>query len=293
MNCKWWPTAIGITWLALPALALRYWLVWDRLPARMATHFDAAGRPNGWMSRETSLIFTLGLMAFLLALFTAVLTRLRKPDAGAWSLLGMFYLIVGAVAWVSESVLNFNLYGQPVEVAPVMVAIFLGVFGVLAVFLASKRGVSLSGAAVIVEEVHAAPAWALVFVVPLFLELVAMVAIPNTGLRIGMSLAVLLFALIAAGAWSGFHYVFTSAGLEIRTLGFRLRSIPAGQIRAYAVERWNPLRGYGIRGLGEQRAYVWGNQGVRIKTADGEVFLGHREPQRIIRDLDVIKQFAG
>jgi hypothetical protein len=37
---------------------------------------------------------------------------------------------------------------------------------------------------------------------------------------------------------------------------------------------------------------VWGNKGVRIMLSDGEVFLGHREPERIIHDLDFIRQSA-
>ncbi len=292
MNRRRWNLAIGLAWLALPAVALRYWLVWDRLPASLATHFNAAGRANGWMSRETSLIFTLGLMVLLLALFAAVLTRVRKPEADAWALLGMFYVIVGTVVWTNESLIAYNLYRQPVAVGPVLIVIFLSVFAVLAVFLVSKRGSSFTGAPVIAEEVHAVPAWAVVFLVPLFIELAALVAIPNLGVRIGMGLAVLLFLLIAAGAWSGFHYLFSNSGVEIRTLGFRLHSIPVGQIKEYAVSRWNPLGGYGIRGVSGCRAYVWGNKGVRIKTADGEIFLGHREPERIVRDLDAIKQFA-
>jgi hypothetical protein len=80
--------------------------------------------------------------------------------------------------------------------------------------------------------------------------------------------------------------------VEIRTLGFRLRSIPRADIKGYSVESWNPLRGYGIRGIGNRRAYVWCNQGVRIQTTNGEVFLGHSEPERIVRDLDTMKQFA-
>jgi hypothetical protein len=79
--------------------------------------------------------------------------------------------------------------------------------------------------------------------------------------------------------------------VEIRTLGFRLRSIPRAEIKQYAPESWNPLRGYGIRGIGNRRAYVWGNKGVRIETTEGEVFLGHEQPDRIVRDLDAMKQF--
>jgi hypothetical protein len=67
-----------------------------------------------------------------------------------------------------------------------------------------------------------------------------------------------------------------------------LRSIPRHEIKQYEVESWNPLRGYGIRGIGNRRAYVWCNKGVRIRTTEGEVFLGHTEPERIVHDLDSI-----
>jgi hypothetical protein len=67
-----------------------------------------------------------------------------------------------------------------------------------------------------------------------------------------------------------------------------LRSIPKEQIRHYQPSSWNWTGGYGIRGLGQDRAYVWGNSGVRIATAGGSVFLGHAQPQRLIHDLDVL-----
>ena len=54
------------------------------------------------------------------------------------------------------------------------------------------------------------------------------------------------------------------------------------------MDRWKVIGGYGIRGLGNRRAYVWGTHGVRIKTTQGEVFLGHSEPEKIIRDLDLV-----
>ena len=114
--------------------------------------------------------------------------------------------------------------------------------------------------------------------------------IPLGGLRWVMALPALLLLGAAALAWSGFHYRFTDHGVEISTLGFRLRSIPLENIKAYAVAPWNPMGGYGIRGIGERRAYVWGNTGVRIMLSDGEVFLGHREPEKIMQDLNLIRQ---
>jgi hypothetical protein len=70
-------------------------------------------------------------------------------------------------------------------------------------------------------------------------------------------------------AWSGFQYRFLTHGVEIRMLGFRLRSIPKGSIVGYSIEPWSFARGYGIRGIGSTRAYVWCNQVVHIRTSNG------------------------
>jgi hypothetical protein len=152
---------------------------------------------------------------------------------------------------------------------------------------------SFSPGTVLAEEVHAGRVWAAVLIVPVVAELAVLAGIPNAAARVVMSLGAILMLGAAALAWSGFHYLFTNAGVEIRTLGFRLRSIPTEQIKEYAVARWTPIGGYGIRGIGDKRAYVWGNKGVRIKTTDGEIFLGHSEPERIVHDLDLIKQVVG
>jgi Domain of unknown function (DUF1648) len=293
MNDRLYRSMVWILWLALPLTALQYWLVWNQLPARLATHFDVAGHPNGWMTRQTAMIFPLGMTLFLLIVFTAVLSRVRKSEAGAWAVLGLSYVVIGVVCWGNHAVINYNLYGNPVQVGPIMIVLIASALVVTAVFLGSKRGARFTTGPVIAEEVHAAPVWAMVFVVPLVAELAVIVAVPNAGLRFGLGLLTLLLAVVAVGTWDGFHYIFTQSGVEIRTLGFRLRSIPTTEIREYAVDRWNPLGGYGIRGIGEKRAYVWGNKGVRIKTTNGEVFLGHSEPERIVHDLDVIKQFRG
>ena len=75
-------------------------------------------------------------------------------------------------------------------------------------------------------------------------------------------------------------------------LGFRLRLVPKQSIVSYSIEPWAFIRGYGIRGIGSTRAYVWGNQVVHIKTSDGEIFLGHSDPERIVRDLDLVTGFV-
>ena len=61
MNRRWFTILSALMWMALPLTALRYRQVWDQLPARMATHFAANGQANGWMSRDVSLYYALGV----------------------------------------------------------------------------------------------------------------------------------------------------------------------------------------------------------------------------------------
>jgi hypothetical protein len=292
MDSKSYRTMTALLWMALPLTVLQFWTVWNQLPARMASHFGAAGQPNGWMSREALAIFFLVLLTFLLATFTWVLTRVRNPDTLAWALLAMFYVVVGMLLSVNSAMLKYNRYGHPLNILPELVMVFIAAFVVVGVALGAKRGRVLlrQAAAADVEQVHASPLWALLFAVLTAIELAVIAVIPLPGLRLVMALPALLLLGVTALAWSGFHYRFTSHGVEISTLGFRLRSIPLQSIKAYAVAPWNPLYGYGVRGTGERRAYVWGNTGVRIMLADGEVFLGHAEPEKIMNDLNAIRQ---
>jgi len=112
MNRTWWKFGITLPWLGLPLIAFRYWQVWDRLPANMATHFNAANHPNGWMSREGSMYFILGLYLLMVALCGVIVTviyKLHAPDAAAWATLGLFYVILGVLHYANESVLAYNL----------------------------------------------------------------------------------------------------------------------------------------------------------------------------------------
>jgi uncharacterized protein DUF1648 len=292
MDSKLYRALTAMLWLALPLTALQYWSVWDQLPGRMATHFGAAGQPNGWMTRETSLIFAMVVTTLLLAALTWALIRVRKPDLLAWSLLAMLYVVMGALFSINIAVLNYNLYGRPLNIVPALAVVFIAAIALTAVALVSKRGVELPRHADVVkaEEVHGSLLWASVFTVLTLVEVGVIAVIPLGGLRWVMALPALLLLAAAALAWSGFHYRFTGHGVEISTLGFRLRSIPLENIKAYAVAPWNPMGGYGIRGIGERRAYVWGNTGVRLMLSDGEVFLGHGEPERIMQDLNLIRQ---
>ena len=291
MESKLYRALTAMLWLALPLTAVQYWSVWDQLPSRMATHFGAAGQPNGWMTRETSLIFAMVVTTLVLVALTWALTRVRKPDVLAWSLLAMLYVVMGAMFSINVAMLNYNLHGRPLNIVPALAVVFIAAIAVTAVALASKRGAQLPRHDVVeAEEVHGSLLWASVFTVLTAVEVGVIAVIPLGGLRWVMALPALLLLAAAALAWGGFHYRFSGHGVEISTLGFRLRSIPLENIRAYTIAPWNPMGGYGIRGIGERRAYVWGNTGVRLMLSDGEVFLGHGEPEKIMQDLNSIRQ---
>ena len=279
-------------WLAVPVAGMRVYTVWHQLPARMATHFDFAGRPNGWMSPNAFVIFILAAMASTAAIATYVMVRASKPDLSAWTLLGFLYVVSGILYGAADGIVNYNLYGRGVHVLPYLIAGFGSLFVVLVVYVGTRRGPELPTESLVADEVHGSRGWALVMALPIVLMAALAASAPNLLVRLVLVVPMLLLMMAVIMAWSGFHYIFSNSGLEIRTLGFRLRTIPASQIRDYAVDSWGPAGGYGIRGVGNKRAYVWGKKGVRIHLWDGEVFLGHGEPERLVRDLDAVMSFA-
>jgi hypothetical protein len=282
-----------LIWAALPANGLLYALTWNQLPSQMATHFDFTNRPNGWMSREGSLAFSLLFATFLAVIATLVLSRVNKADAAAWGLVLVFYVVQGTLLWAENSTIEYNLYGRPIHVLPVLTLGFAAAVLVVVLALGTRRGTELPARTVLADETHASAAFAAILGLPTVAFALLITKIPIPSLKIVLGLGMLLMLLGAGMAASGFHYVFSPAGVEIRTLGFRLRSIPAYAIKSYAIDSWNGLGGYGIRGIGPRRAYVWGNRGVRIKTSEGEVFLGHDNPQTIVRDLERIRNHQG
>jgi len=281
-----------LLWLSVPVAALRLFTVWHQLPARLATHFDLAGRPNGWMQPNAFLIFILVSMATTAGISTYVMIRASQPDLAAWTLLGFLYVVSGILFGATDGIIYYNLYGRGVHVLPYLVAGFGSLFVVLVVYVGTRRGPQLPAENLIADEVHGSRLWALVMALPIVLMAGLAVSAPNLVVRLVLGVPILLLLMAVIMAWSGFHYIFSNSGLEIRTLGFRLRTIPASQIRDYAVDSWGPSGGYGIRGVGHTRAYVWGKKGVRIHLWDGEVFLGHREPERLVHDLDAVMSFA-
>ena len=288
MNRRYFQFAIALLWLAVPLVALEYGRVWDQLPAHMATHFNAAGQANGWMPRDVALKFGLGVMAFLLAVFTPLLWFMsrRNVDLSSWAMLGFCAVVLGFMVAGNQAILNHSLQGTPVRPDSMLIVLPVAAALLIAIFLGTKRDRPLPPSELLAEETHSGRGWSLLLVPALIGPAIAAALVPVTALRFSMAIIGLIGIAATAMAWSGFQYRFLRHGIEIRTLGFRLRSIPRQQILGYDVESWGALRGYGIRGVGNCRAYVWGNQVVHIKTSKGEVFMGHSDPQRIVHDLD-------
>ena len=295
MHRRIFQLATVFLWLALPLVALQYRQVWEQLPAHVATHFNAAGQANGWMSRDQAIKFGVGFIALLLAIFTPLLLYVarRGVDAFAWAQLAFCALVLGFMVAVNRSIVHYNLYGTPLLPSGMLVVIPIAAVLLIAVYLASRREPALPFSGypendLLAEETHSGRAFVLL-VLPLVVVpgvIAALVRVP--ALRLAMVLVGLIGFATVAAAWSGFQYRFLRHGVEIRVLGLRLRSIPRQQIQSYGAESWNALRGYGIRGVGNMRAYVWGNKVIHIKTSNGEVFLGHSDPERIVRDLDMV-----
>ena len=280
----------ALQWLALPILVLDFGAVWQKLPDHLATHFDLAGQPNGWMSREEAVVVMLGISTAVLIIATWIASRVKETDATAWGLIALFYIIQGTLIYAAQSVIDFNLTAKPVHPGPVMLVGIVSAVSLIVLSLSTRRGEHLPSGRVYATETHASALWALVCGAPLILLIPMAGMAPVPALKVALGLAALIGIWAASMAAFGFQYTFSSSGIDVRTLGFRLRSIAASEIRSYAEGHWPFWNGRGIRGVGGRRAYVWGNRGVRIQTNDGEVFLGHDEPRRIIRDLDRVVQ---
>jgi hypothetical protein len=287
MNRKVFHFAVALLWLALPMVAVQYRLAWNRLPASMAVHFNAANQANGWMTRQQSLDFNLAMVAIVLAVSTVILTiaSWRSITGFSWVFLGFFAILLSFLLSVNQSVINYNLHGTPIHPERVVIVLAVSVAALIAVYLFTNRHAPLPGGETFTVETHASRLWGAVILVAMLGPVVALALAPGA-VRIPMILVAATGIFAFAMAWAGFQYRFMQHGLEIRLLGFRLRSIPRSAIVSYAIEPWAFVRGYGIRGLGTTRAYVWCNQVVHIKTTNGDVYLGHNDPARIVRDLD-------
>jgi uncharacterized membrane protein len=108
MNNKTRRALVILPWAALPAVLLTFYALWERLPERLAVHFDASGEANGWMSRRQFFAFSAGVLLFLLASFT---WRLRAGEGDGNFYVKMLAYYAGTIflTGVLLFVLRYNL----------------------------------------------------------------------------------------------------------------------------------------------------------------------------------------
>src|SRR5215471_3399412 len=106
---------------------------------------------------------------------------------------------------------------------------------------------SLSRRDLLAEETHSGRIWALL-ILPAIVGPAVSVALLPTG---PAGFALVIVGMVGIGALamvlSGFQYRFLRDRVEIRTLGFLLRTIPKQEILSYSIESWSIWRGYGLR----------------------------------------------
>lgn len=107
-----YPVALAALWLTVPWTAVHFWLAWDQLPLRMATHFDGQWRANGWSSRSDAVTFAFAILGFALVIVTPAcyVTRVRKASH-SWPVLVLTYFVVGFICWGANSIVSRNLPG--------------------------------------------------------------------------------------------------------------------------------------------------------------------------------------
>jgi len=98
---------IILPWISLPVFLATYFALWDRMPDRLAVHFDFSGRPNGWMSRGQFIMFDIIVLLFVLTSFSLKLWG-RRGDF-SWGTVASYYLRIALVGAVFIAVLKYNL----------------------------------------------------------------------------------------------------------------------------------------------------------------------------------------
>jgi hypothetical protein len=124
MERKFLIAAVAIAWLSLPLTALNYMRAWDRLPPRIAVHFDLNWQPNGWTSREGALGLALATTGFLLATFTFAAfatSRKRMPIFFRWVMIVVFCAAIGLVYYVNKWIVDRSIVQK--QTAPIVTVV--------------------------------------------------------------------------------------------------------------------------------------------------------------------------
>lgn len=288
-----WRIAIMVPWLAFAAMLVDIARAYRALPAVIASHFNAAGIPNGFAPKD-SVFMTIGLVSLgLLCLFTFLLSRFPQISGLGWLLMISEFWGIGLLVGLTHATLRVGLGEAKTLEFPIGVwSLIMGgalVVGEIGRINGLRRRADSGHGHVIAQEVHSSPAMAMVFVAitlgiigfEVFLDL------RGPARAVPVIVAVLLLGC-AVWAYTGFVYRISTAGLEIRVLGVPVRFLAAADIASFAAEETNRFAaGWGIRGIGRLRVYRWsGNRYVHIRTTGGEdLYLANPEADRMVHAM--------
>jgi hypothetical protein len=289
-----WRKAIWVPWLGLVLMVAEIAYFYPQLPAVIASHFNAAGVANGWAPKTQFLTVILPICAMFLAIFTFLASRFPQISGLGWLVMIFQYWGSGLFVMLTHATLMYNLGRAKMLDFPILTwsLIMLGalVIGEVGRIRAIRRNVPAGQ--ILAEEHHGSSSLAGIFLgigvvlLALVMELHAAGAAKGAPLIVGVALM-----LCALWAWTGFTYRVSATGVEIRTLAIPIRFIAMDNIEFVGAQQCNPLTdfgGWGIRGLGNMRAYIWGgNRCVQIRTHSGDkIYLGIADADRLAREIE-------
>ncbi len=286
-----WLWMLAVPWLLAGGLLARGLIALPDLPERVVIHFDRTGQPDGWLPPFLFLVLMAAFLACELLVFTFLLLWLREDRSQFLALLAFFHIFTAAEVSLFWQVLEFNLSGRSMGWTAVAVATAaLGVAPAALLVITSRRWAGGDGGGpVLAEEIHRSSRrfW---INLPFCMGLAVAWSLAPDPLWKGV---VVLLAFVVGYfmwlIWAGFRYRFHAEGVEIAGPLGRLEFIPATEILGGEVRPIRPLAefgGWGIRGAGRRRAYVWeGRRALCLRLRRGEVYLGHAEPERLLEHL--------
>ena len=291
-----WKIAMAVPWLAFVAMLVDIGRAYDQLPAVIASHFNAAGIANGFAPKQPVFTTIIVIALGLLCIFTFLLTRFPQISGLGWLVMVGEYWGIGLLVGLTHATLRVGLREAATLDFPIGIwSLIMGgalVIGEIGRIRTVRRHADAHGGQFIAEEVHGSQKMGGSFLLFAVVTCSAAVVVGARGVAVVVLATVGILMLgCAIWAWTGFQYRITTAGLEIRMLGMPIRFIPAMDIQSIQAQDCNPLTdigGWGIRGIGKMRAYIWGgNRCVHVRTHAGdEIYLGVADPDRMVRELE-------
>ncbi len=294
-----WRIAYLVPWLFVLALVADVGRAYGSLPHIIASHFNAAGAPNGFATKD-SVVMTILVVAFMItSIFTFLLSRFPQISGLGWFLMIAEYWGLGILVGVTHGTLQVALGEAKTLQFPFAAwSLIMGaalVVGEAGRISAMRKRADYDNGQLVAEEVHSSPATGGFFAALSVVSVALPTALGASGPARWIPAVVGLVALgCAIWAWTGFRYRVTTTGLEIRMLGMPIRFVPAADIASVTARECNALKdfgGWGIRGIGKMRAYIWGgNQCVHVRTHEGDdIYLGFRDAQRLAQELERVQ----